>query len=229
MRKGFFKKAMKQVGVVGVFHNGKILMGKRKDNQKWTTPGGHLEGDENPSNGAARELEEEAGIKLDPSKLDHVTTKDVKKPDGEELKIHAFKVDLKEKPSTSVKNDPDDEVYRWQWFDINSIPTPLHVDKENVMFDALNIKYVSNGFKKQASRAAATTGGVLFGPIGAALGSDEGKREKTFVNSLIGGGAGGILGHLAGGRKWSGLGSVAGSGLGAYIGHGKGKEKNKKN
>ena len=36
-----------------------ILMGKRNDNDKWTTPGGHLDKGECPYEGAIRELKEE--------------------------------------------------------------------------------------------------------------------------------------------------------------------------
>jgi 8-oxo-dGTP pyrophosphatase MutT (NUDIX family) len=143
---GFYKAAaLKEVAVVGVFHNGKMLMGKRRDNAKWTQPGGHLEDGEKPLLGAVRELHEEAGIKADPSDLEHLKSKLVTKSDGEKMKVHAFKLDLLGKPATSMRNDPDNEVHRWHWTDINNPPkevfSALHVPlKDNVLLEALGVK-----------------------------------------------------------------------------------------
>lgn len=115
--KTFYKLAAlrKEVGCVGVVYDGKMLMGKRRDNGKWTNPGGHLDPGEKPVDGAVRELYEEAGIKVDPSDLKHLISEDVITPKGEKYKIHAYKLDLGKKPPTSMKEDPDAEVHRWQW------------------------------------------------------------------------------------------------------------------
>src|SRR4051812_2730528 len=91
---GFEKRAMKEVATVGIIDidGRKILMGKRRDNGKWTGPGGHLEGKEKPIDGAIRETWEEAGIRLGDDDLIHVKSKLIKKPAGEKLRVHAFKV-----------------------------------------------------------------------------------------------------------------------------------------
>ena len=47
-------------------HGDHILMGKRRDNQKWTFPGGHVEPQETMKEGAMRELKEETGIEAHP-------------------------------------------------------------------------------------------------------------------------------------------------------------------
>ena len=155
--KGFQKQAGDtQVACVAVLNGNKILMGKRKDNQKWTTPGGHMDPGETPVQGAVRELFEESGIKANPEDLEHLATKHITKPDGKKLTIHAFKLD-QGKHKTSVAGDPDEEVYRWIW---KSIPLPsdvaenLHVQKKNVILDALGIEYPQGEEKK----AAAVTG-----------------------------------------------------------------------
>lgn len=141
---GFLKQAgAAEVACVAVLDGDKILLGKRKDNGKWTTPGGHMEPGETPVQGAVRELYEESGIKAKPEDLEHLATKHVTKPDGTKLVIHGFKFD-EGKHKTTIKGDPDEEVHRWLW---KSIPLPaevaenLHVQKENVLLDALKIDY----------------------------------------------------------------------------------------
>lgn len=63
------------------------------------------------------------------------------------------------------------------------------------------------GTHKVASQDAATLGGLAFGPIGAAIGAEDGRRIPAALGSLGGGLAGGTLG--------AGLGAVGGGLLGA--------------
>ena len=49
-------------GCLVVNKEGNILLGRRSDNGKWATPGGHVEAGETHCEGACRELREEAGI-----------------------------------------------------------------------------------------------------------------------------------------------------------------------
>jgi len=138
-RLGFEKRAEgKAVACVALLHGGKILMGKRRDNLKFTNPGGHLNPGEAPLAGAVREVREESGISLHPDQLDHLDTKHVTKPDGAKLTVHAYKVELGGKPATSMTGDPDQEVHRWSWFPLHRLPSPLHVKREhNVLLNAL--------------------------------------------------------------------------------------------
>ena len=76
-----------------------MLMGKRRDNGKWTNPGGHLNEGESPVAGAAREVKEETGLNLDPHIFRHLESRIVKKPDGEKLEVHGFRVDLRSRLS----------------------------------------------------------------------------------------------------------------------------------
>src|SRR3989344_5677381 len=53
-----------------VLKDGKILMFKRSPDAKnfpgfWTVPGGHIDSEEDALSGAIREIEEEAGVKVD--------------------------------------------------------------------------------------------------------------------------------------------------------------------
>lgn len=129
---------MKRVAAIAIINDHHMLMGKRRDNQLWTNPGGHLNEGEDPLKGAAREVKEETGIDLDPHLLKHLETRIVKKPDGEKIEVHGYRVDLASKPSTTMKIDPDEEVQRWQWVridtDLEHIEKSLHVPlKDNVL------------------------------------------------------------------------------------------------
>lgn len=151
---GFEKQASntREVATVAVCLGDQILMGKRRDNGKMTTPGGHLEGRETPVQGAVRELYEESGIVAKEKDLKFLTSKTVHLPTGKMLRVHGFKLPLKNKPPTTMKNDPDNEVYRWDW--VKSNPFPLHIRenmhvkfKDNVLWKKLGIK----NFEKTAN------------------------------------------------------------------------------
>ncbi len=118
-RLGQIEKADKEVGVVAVMDGDKILMGKRQDNGKWTNPGGHLEQNENPKEGALRELKEEAGLEHNNAKK--MVTKKVTTPEGVKMVIHAYQVKYNGQKPTS-KNDPDKEVKKWEWIDTKNMP-----------------------------------------------------------------------------------------------------------
>ncbi len=52
-----------------VFQDKKILMVKERDNQKWSLPGGWADVGLSPAENAAKEVEEEAGLKVEPVRL----------------------------------------------------------------------------------------------------------------------------------------------------------------
>lgn len=111
----------RRVATVAVRHAGKLLMGKRRDNGLWTTPGGHLEPDEDFPEGALRELQEETGIESNLGEIKPAgEVEKLKDKGGKDLHVQGFTVDLAEKPTTSMREDPDNEVERWQWIDTSS-------------------------------------------------------------------------------------------------------------
>lgn len=137
---------MKRVATVAVMNGTKLLMGKRRDNDKWTTPGGHLEAGEDFLDGAVRELEEEAGVKASKYVFEALSDpKTITKPDGEKIKVQPFLYKARWKPNTSMKEDPDAEVHRWHWIDIGdglpeNVGEELHVPlKGNVLFKAMGL------------------------------------------------------------------------------------------
>jgi 8-oxo-dGTP pyrophosphatase MutT (NUDIX family) len=114
-------ESVKELASVAVICNGQLLMGLRRDNRKWTLPGGHLNAGERPYDGAIRELWEEAGIRAGCLSLlgsERVTTFS-----GHALVVHAFTLYSGKRP-TSLANDPDKEVIEWRW-----VPMDLDCDE----------------------------------------------------------------------------------------------------
>jgi 8-oxo-dGTP pyrophosphatase MutT (NUDIX family) len=146
---GFQKRAMREVATVAIIDvdGRKLLMGQRRDNEKWTTPGGHLEEGEKPIDGAVREVKEESGIRLGDDDLIHIKSKEIQKPGGEKLRVHAYKAFFGSDrlPKTTTRHDPDEEVHGWQWVPMAGGLPPkirqnLHVPLgRNVLLDHLNL------------------------------------------------------------------------------------------
>jgi 8-oxo-dGTP pyrophosphatase MutT (NUDIX family) len=110
--------------------NDNILMGKRNDSGKWTTPGGHLEVNEDPFEGMARELKEEAGLDAKEIKIIRVEKK------GKML-IYVMKVTVDPDQEIDASNDPDEECDDWSYEDPNDCVENLHVELEkNVVLKA---------------------------------------------------------------------------------------------
>lgn len=112
-----------EVSTIEVLADGKILMGKRRDNGKWTMPGGGLEGGETPIEAAFRELKEETGMEPGPHSMQHMSSRIVKGSKGEDVHVHHFRVNLSGLGMTADGlDDPDEEVENWKFFPIKSIP-----------------------------------------------------------------------------------------------------------
>jgi 8-oxo-dGTP pyrophosphatase MutT (NUDIX family) len=111
-----------QIASVAVISGNKLLMGKRRDNNKWTQPGGHLNPGEEPIDAAYRELYEEASIA--PDNMYYMGSKNVIGHDGKNRMIHCFVCfgDYE----ANIDNDPDKEVVRWKWIDCsNGLPKDI--------------------------------------------------------------------------------------------------------
>ncbi len=124
--------------VVVINHDGQVLLGKRKEDGIWTTPGGGSEpGEENPAKTASRELFEEAGLPADPrflQPLSAIATRNGKL-------CHIFLYVAPTGIMTTSKLDPDQEVNKWKWFGMDELPNDLKNDERR-------FESVRNGYMK---------------------------------------------------------------------------------
>lgn len=127
----------KRVATLAVFEGQSLLMGIRRDNGKWTTPGGHLNPGEAPLDGALRELREETGIEALPHELEDLGSvtkaEDLTRP---ALTVYFYKLRLNGRQATSAI-DPDEEVHYWTLLDVSDgfklPPETLHVPKNDLL------------------------------------------------------------------------------------------------
>lgn len=132
---------VKETTTVAVMHDGRLLMGKRRDNGKWTMPGGGMKAGENPVNGACRELYEEAGVRC--KDLNHLTSEEVEGRTGRKVMVHCYKCEFKNEPYTHSMMDPDNEVEKWEWVDVrmglpDEVKANLHSPK-NVLLRCMGL------------------------------------------------------------------------------------------
>jgi 8-oxo-dGTP pyrophosphatase MutT (NUDIX family) len=112
-----------------------ILMGKRKDNEKWCCPAGHAYSKEDIYLAARRELTEETG--LDPIELKLVS---VEYHSKKKIMLYLFKVIIDESQVIDLTQDPDLEFSELKYLDPNDVLDQLTVDPhENIA-----IKYWAN-------------------------------------------------------------------------------------
>jgi 8-oxo-dGTP pyrophosphatase MutT (NUDIX family) len=128
--------ARKQVASIAVIDGDRLLMGKRNDNGRVTLPGGHLNPGESPAEGASRELYEETGIRIDPSKLRHLGSEEVTTFTGKSMIIHSYA--CFGYYNTDTERDPDDEVQNWYYVDVSGglpkeISDNLHSPKNTTL------------------------------------------------------------------------------------------------
>lgn len=136
------------IASVAVFdEKGKLLFGRRNDNQKFTLPGGHMEPGEEPRAAARRELKEETGIDVPESRFRHLG-------DGQAgaYLIHCYQVEMNRSdfkhgdnaPGPHGKDDPDDECSEWRYVDVDDglpeeIASNLH-SKKNVTLRLIGLQ-----------------------------------------------------------------------------------------
>lgn len=117
------EKNIKRVAIALIpGEDGKVLMGKRRDSGKLTTPGGHLEIGEDPYSGVIREVKEETGLQV--TKAELVSTGIT------EFGTIIFTFLCKAEGSVDTSNDPDQECPGWFFADPLENLSSLHIPFE---------------------------------------------------------------------------------------------------
>jgi HK97 family phage portal protein len=148
----------RQVATVAMFHGDHMLMGQRRDNGRWTCPGGHLDPGESGHQGALREVMEETGIQLAPETLKLLgEPKEVDTGKGNVM-VHAFRADLEgDRPKPTAGEDPDGEFTKFAWVNVKqglpkTVRDNLHVPMDrNVLFEQAGLK--GSGSYTRANKA----------------------------------------------------------------------------
>lgn len=109
-----------QIATVAVFnHANEMLWGRRRDNAKWTTPGGHMLDGEDPMTAAYRELHEETTIDARGLQLpfEYLGPVEVVGGDGKTRYVHCFRCSVGRAVGVTPSShlDPDHEVDEWRW------------------------------------------------------------------------------------------------------------------
>lgn len=124
-----------RITCVALTCDGYVLTGQRKDNGKWTFPGGHLEAFEPPLEGAYRECQEECGIDMNLSESQALPEIRVQGRSGRLVDIYPFVVKLRNRQFPKTTDDPDHEISVWRWVKIDPkspelMPEARHAKKD---------------------------------------------------------------------------------------------------
>lgn len=109
------------VGCV-VMRNGRALLVRSRRSGEWSTPGGNLGFGESPASCAERETAEEAGIEVSGVRFLAITN-DVMLERGTHYITIWMRADAK---AEEISVNDQQEISDAGWFDIDSLPEPMH-------------------------------------------------------------------------------------------------------
>ncbi|MGH7240776.1 MAG: DUF3293 domain-containing protein, partial [Candidatus Saccharimonadales bacterium] len=111
-----------------------FLHGERRDDGKWSMPGGHAIGTETAIETAARELKEETGMTVTDMQL--VRTGETQMPEGP-VQISLFMAPAPDNLNMNVSGDPDSEFKRFKFLDPTNHPDMLLEPQDDILVQYL--------------------------------------------------------------------------------------------
>ena len=123
-----------------ILRDGKVLLGKRHDDPEkadselhgegtWTMPGGKLDYQEDPKEGVCREILEETGLSVEHDDVNLISVTNEIAPDAHFVTL-GFLVD-------KFQGEPQvlepDEITKWEWFDLDNLPSPVFPPSQKVV------------------------------------------------------------------------------------------------
>jgi 8-oxo-dGTP diphosphatase len=136
------KKPLVGIGVI-IIHNGKILLGKRKNSHgkgTWSICGGHLEFGESFEECARREALEETGLIISDIIQGPTLNTFFKEEDKHSISIFMIAQRFK---GTLINREPD-KCEGWEWFSLDSLPQPLFLPIVNLLKTGFLLSALSN-------------------------------------------------------------------------------------
>lgn len=131
------KKVLAGFGVM-MMKDGKVLLGKRHDDPEkassalrgegtWTMPGGKFDFGESFEEGAAREVMEETGVRLNEVKV--ICLNNNKNEHAHFVTVGLYSDNFEGEPQVM---EPD-EIVEWRWFSLDNLPSPLYFPSAKVL------------------------------------------------------------------------------------------------
>lgn len=116
-----------------IYKDGKVLLQKRADNQKWDMHGGYIEPNETIIETLNREMKEELNIKPINPELMGIYSGYNKYPNEDEVYLFRTCFICTEYEGEISFNDK--EVLEVKWFDVDNLPTNIHECDRDVLED----------------------------------------------------------------------------------------------
>jgi uncharacterized protein len=133
----------KRAATIIVRRGDAFLMGKRRDNGRWSLPGGHVDDGESHHQGAIRELMEETGYNA--KKLKFLGARMVEPQQGKNVHVNIYQHHPDETQKPTWKIDPDKEFNEFRWV---STKEPLPEEIANNLAHPNNVALAHLGLLK---------------------------------------------------------------------------------